>query len=103
MSDLLAWVDGVQARADPGRAARSRTTCVPDVVHAHDWLVAHTATALKEALGMPLVATMHATEAGRHQGWLPDRPEPGDAHRRVVADVRGAPGASPARSTCAGR
>ncbi|WP_084557280.1 glycosyltransferase family 4 protein [Hamadaea tsunoensis] len=43
-----------------------------DVIHAHDWLVTHTAVTLKEHLGVPLVATIHATEAGRHQGWLPE-------------------------------
>ncbi|MEJ8278371.1 glycosyltransferase family 4 protein [Pseudonocardia spirodelae] len=43
----------------------------PDVVHAHDWLVAHPSIALADALGVPLVATVHATEAGRHSGWLP--------------------------------
>ncbi|TCK20800.1 glycosyltransferase family 4 protein [Pseudonocardia endophytica] len=43
----------------------------PDVVHAHDWLVAHPAIAIADALDVPLVATMHATEAGRHSGWLP--------------------------------
>jgi glycogen synthase len=42
----------------------------PDVVHAHDWLVAHPAIALADALGVPLVATVHATEAGRYNGWL---------------------------------
>src|SRR5258706_14402332 len=42
-----------------------------DVIHAHDWLVTHTAVTLKEHLDRPLVATIHATEAGRHQGWLP--------------------------------
>jgi glycogen(starch) synthase len=42
-----------------------------DVIHAHDWLVTHTAVTLKEHLDIPLVATIHATEAGRHQGWLP--------------------------------
>jgi glycogen(starch) synthase len=41
------------------------------VIHAHDWLVTHTAVTLKEHLDLPLVATIHATEAGRHQGWLP--------------------------------
>ena len=40
------------------------------VVHAHDWLVARTAMALSRDL--PLVVTVHATERGRHQGWLPD-------------------------------
>jgi glycogen(starch) synthase len=43
-----------------------------DVIHAHDWLVTHTAVTLRDHLGIPLVATIHATEAGRHQGWLPD-------------------------------
>jgi glycogen(starch) synthase len=43
-----------------------------DLIHAHDWLVTHTAVTLKEHLDLPLVATIHATEAGRHQGWLPE-------------------------------
>ncbi|WP_436501888.1 glycosyltransferase family 4 protein [Actinokineospora sp. HUAS TT18] len=42
----------------------------PDVVHAHDWLVTHPAVALAEHARVPLVATVHATEAGRHSGWL---------------------------------
>ncbi|MFT4199971.1 glycosyltransferase family 4 protein [Gordonia sp. (in: high G+C Gram-positive bacteria)] len=42
----------------------------PDVVHAHDWLVAHPAIALAEFFDVPLVATIHATEAGRHSGWV---------------------------------
>ncbi|OLR91643.1 glycosyltransferase family 4 protein [Actinokineospora bangkokensis] len=42
----------------------------PDVVHAHDWLVTHPAVALAGHAGVPLVATLHATEAGRHSGWL---------------------------------
>lgn len=41
------------------------------VLHAHDWLVAHAAIALKHAYRIPLVATIHATEYGRHQGNLP--------------------------------
>ncbi len=42
-----------------------------DVVHAHDWLVGHAAAGLKHAWDLPVVATVHATERGRHQGWLP--------------------------------
>ncbi|MFD9961181.1 glycosyltransferase family 4 protein, partial [Amycolatopsis sp. NPDC059020] len=42
----------------------------PDVVHAHDWLVTHPAIAIAEAARVPLVGTIHATEAGRHSGWL---------------------------------
>lgn len=42
-----------------------------DVVCAHDWVVAQAAVTVSECLRVPLVATLHATEAGRHQGWLP--------------------------------
>jgi len=55
-----------------GAALRAANSADFDLIHAHDWLVAHTAVTLKEHLGVPLVATVHATEAGRHQGWLPD-------------------------------
>ena len=43
----------------------------PDVVHAHDWLVAWTGDTLRALWGIPLVATIHATERGRHGGHLP--------------------------------
>ncbi|MGH8961221.1 MAG: glycosyltransferase family 4 protein [Jatrophihabitantaceae bacterium] len=43
----------------------------PDVIHAHDWLVAQSAVTLAQVTGAALVTTIHATEAGRHQGWLP--------------------------------
>ena len=42
----------------------------PDVVHAHDWMVAHAAVALRRRSGAPLTATIHATEAGRNRGWV---------------------------------
>jgi glycogen(starch) synthase len=53
-------------------ALHATATDTFDVVHAHDWLVTHTAVTMRDHLGVPLVATIHATEAGRHQGWLPD-------------------------------
>ena len=43
----------------------------PEVVHAHDWLVAWAGDTLKALFGVPLVATIHATERGRHGGHLP--------------------------------
>lgn len=43
-----------------------------DIIHAHDWLVAHAASSLKHAYQVPMVATIHATEYGRHQGYLPE-------------------------------
>ncbi|HHV63111.1 MAG TPA: glycosyltransferase family 4 protein [Firmicutes bacterium] len=39
-----------------------------DIVHAHDWLVAYAAKALKHSQRAPLVATIHATEWGRNWG-----------------------------------
>ena len=39
-----------------------------DVIHAHDWLVAYSAKTLKNSFGIPLVSTIHATEAGRNSG-----------------------------------
>ena len=42
-----------------------------DVLHAHDWLVAYASTVLKDLCSLPLVATIHATERGRHVGRLP--------------------------------
>ena len=39
-----------------------------DVIHAHDWLVTYSAKTLKNSYGIPLVSTIHATEAGRNSG-----------------------------------
>ena len=39
-----------------------------DVIHAHDWLVANAAKTLKQSYNIPLVSTIHATEAGRNSG-----------------------------------
>lgn len=67
--DLVAWtlaMGHAMTRAGLGLLRGWR----PDVVHAHDWLVTHPAIALADACGAPLVATVHATEAGRHSGWL---------------------------------
>jgi glycogen synthase len=41
-----------------------------DLIHAHDWLTTEVSLALKHAWQLPLVATIHATERGRHCGWL---------------------------------
>lgn len=39
-----------------------------DLIHAHDWLVADAAIALKHTFKVPLIATIHATEHGRYNG-----------------------------------
>ncbi len=66
VSWVLAFNNRIQAVA--GRLLRERPF---DVVHAHDWLVGYAAAGLKETWDVPVVATIHATEYGRHQGWLP--------------------------------
>lgn len=38
------------------------------IIHAHDWLVADAAIALKHVFKIPLIATIHATEYGRYNG-----------------------------------
>ena len=43
----------------------------PDVVHAHDWLVAWAGDTIAQLWNAPLVATIHATERGRHGGHVP--------------------------------
>lgn len=39
-----------------------------DIIHAHDWLVAYAAKTLKVSYNLPIVSTIHATEAGRNNG-----------------------------------
>jgi len=46
-----------------------------DLVHGHDWLVAMACDHLARRFGAPLVATIHATEHGRHQGWVDKHPQ----------------------------
>src|SRR4051794_24194038 len=46
-----------------------------DIVHGHDWLVANACDHLAKRFGAPLVTTIHATEHGRHQGWVDKHPQ----------------------------
>lgn len=39
-----------------------------DLIHAHDWLTAYAARALKHIYRVPLISTIHATEYGRNCG-----------------------------------
>jgi glycogen(starch) synthase len=45
------------------------------LVHSHDWLVAAAAERLADEGGLPWVVTVHATEFGRHQGWVQNHPQ----------------------------
>lgn len=51
-----------------------------DLVHCHDWLGAFAGRALKHTYRVPLIATIHATEHGRHQGLH-------NAWQRYIGDV----------------
>ncbi|HEV7459331.1 MAG TPA: glycosyltransferase family 4 protein [Solirubrobacteraceae bacterium] len=46
-----------------------------DLVHGHDWLVAVAGDHLANRFRCPLVVTIHATEYGRHQGWIDKHPQ----------------------------
>lgn len=66
-SDMMAWT---LAMGHSMIRAGLSLDFTPDVVHAHDWLVAHPAIALAQFYDVPMVSTIHATEAGRHSGWV---------------------------------
>jgi glycogen synthase len=46
-----------------------------DLVHGHDWLVAAACDHLARRFSAPLLTTIHATEHGRHQGWVDKHPQ----------------------------
>jgi glycogen synthase len=46
-----------------------------DLVHGHDWLIASAGDHLARRFRCPLVMTIHATEYGRHQGWVDKHPQ----------------------------
>ncbi|MCX7925464.1 MAG: glycosyltransferase family 4 protein [Fimbriimonadales bacterium] len=75
--DFLAGVYAMnaafEARADAllqellhGKPARAQRE--PILLHAHDWLALPAAKSLKHRYKLPLIATIHATEYGRHGG-----------------------------------
>lgn len=46
-----------------------------DLIHSHDWLVADAAERLAKTNALPWLVTVHATEFGRHQGWVRTYPQ----------------------------
>jgi len=68
--NLLRWVGDL----DEALAASAHATVgtfAPDVVHCHDWMTTRAGLAAVDGSQRPLLATIHATEQGRHQGYLP--------------------------------
>lgn len=71
---FLAWVH--QMNADMLAAgAELLDRFAFDLVHSHDWLVAVAAERLSKRMRVPWVVTVHATEHGRHQGWVDKHPQ----------------------------
>jgi len=71
---FVAWVEQMNddmCTAGEALAAEHRY----DLVHGHDWLVAQASATLAGQLGVPYVTTIHATEHGRHQGWVHNPPQ----------------------------
>ncbi len=69
VDEMIDWVDKLDASmAEVG--ARLATELEPDIVHAHDWVVGQAAETIRRHWSGPLLVTVHATEAGRHQGWI---------------------------------
>jgi glycogen(starch) synthase len=71
---FVTWVEGMNAHMHAaGRQLAKRVRF--DLVHGHDWLVAGAAAALADRLRVPYLTTIHATEYGRHQGWVKEHPQ----------------------------
>src|SRR6478735_11243502 len=71
---FIAWVGEMNAdMAAVGEELGERLDF--DVVHSHDWLVAPAAERLKKRFRTPWLVTVHATEHGRHQGWVDKHPQ----------------------------
>ncbi len=71
---FIGWVEGMNAdMLERGQELFGRFDF--DLVHSHDWLVAAAAEQLARPHGCPWVVTVHATEFGRHQGWVDKYPQ----------------------------
>jgi glycogen synthase len=71
---FLRWVSGMNREMSALADALAEELDV-DLVHSHDWLVADAARATARRLDRPWVVTVHATEHGRHQGWVQKHPQ----------------------------
>jgi glycogen synthase len=69
---FIAWVDHMN---DDMLAAGAELGGGFDLVHSHDWLVAAAARRLARRRRVPWLVTVHATEYGRHQGWVDKHPQ----------------------------
>ncbi|MFY9265447.1 MAG: glycosyltransferase family 4 protein [Solirubrobacterales bacterium] len=74
LGEFVTWIDHMNAdMLEAGVELGERFDF--DLVHGHDWLVAGACDQLAKRLDTPLVMTIHATEFGRHQGWVDKHPQ----------------------------
>jgi glycogen(starch) synthase len=89
--DLDAFISWVDHMNEDMRVAGADLLdeLAPDLVHSHDWLVAGAARRLARDAGVPWLVTVHATEYGRHQGWVGKHPQSHihAVERRMVRDA----------------
>ena len=71
---FVRWVQDMNA-AMARRGAELADELRFDVVHSHDWLVAGAAENVARDRRRPWIVTVHATEYGRHQGWVQTYPQ----------------------------
>jgi glycogen(starch) synthase len=88
VEQFLRWVG--RMNRDMAQAGAELTDALAfDLVHSHDWLVADAARRVARAAGVPWLVTVHATEYGRHQGWVTKHPQSKihAAERRMARDA----------------
>jgi glycogen synthase len=74
LNEFVAWVERMNSdMLAAGVELGDRYTF--DLVHGHDWLVANACDHLAKRFEAPLVMTIHATEHGRHQGYVDKHPQ----------------------------
>jgi glycogen(starch) synthase len=86
VGEFVRWVDGMNSdMCELGAGVCEQLEF--DLVHSHDWLVADAAERLARSIGCPWLVTVHATEFGRHQGWVESYPQSHihAVERRMVA------------------
>jgi glycosyltransferase involved in cell wall biosynthesis len=66
--DIFNWIDNMNQSMSKYGTKLLEISDDFDLIHAHDWMVAATAIGLSDRFNVPIVATIHATEFGRHNG-----------------------------------
>ncbi len=85
---FVRWVDAMNVHMH-ARAAELCDRIDFDLIHSHDWLVAGAASQTARRIDRRWLVTVHATEYGRHQGWVQNHPQ-SHIHAAERAMVRGA-------------